>query len=197
MKLQPRDKRALILLASAVALMLIVRLAMPEDSAPPVVAPADTVDAAARRLAQAQQTVAAIPGKQSVLRQLSDSLAERDKSVMQAETAAQAQERVLQIVRTLANQQGAPFSVRSEEIGPVRPYGAAYGEAVVSVSFSCQIEQLLNLMADLTRQPEAISTRELRIIMGDPKEKLINARVTFAGLVPRRLVPEKKGAAAL
>ena len=68
---------------------------------------------------------------------------------------------------------------------------------MVSVSFSCQIEQLLNLMADLTRQPEAISTRELRIIMGDPKEKLINARVTFAGLVPRRLVPEKKGAAAL
>jgi hypothetical protein len=78
-------------------------------------------------------------------------------------------------------------------MGPVRPLGNDYGEAVVSVTFTARIDQLLNLLADITAQPELVSTQELRVGAPGNKQKTMNVRLTFSGVVPRKLVPEKKG----
>jgi hypothetical protein len=58
----------------------------------------------------------------------------------------------------------------------------------------CRIEQLINLIADLSAQPELLATRDLQIRSGDAKQKTLNVRVTVAGLIPRSLAGEQGGA---
>jgi hypothetical protein len=64
---------------------------------------------------------------------------------------------------------------------------------VVSVSVEGRIEDLLNLLAEIGAQPELVALHELRVSAGDQRKKTVNARVTVSGIVPRNLVPEKKG----
>jgi hypothetical protein len=73
------------------------------------------------------------------------------------------------------------------------PGSEHYGEARVTVTFDCTIEQLVNLMADLTAQPPAIVTDEIRISVRNEEDKSIRVRLRVAGAVPRRLVPEQGG----
>jgi len=55
---------------------------------------------------------------------------------------------------------------------------------------------LVNFLADLTHQPELIVPSEERITSGSAKEKLMNVRMVLAGIVPKKLIPEKKGPGA-
>jgi Tfp pilus assembly protein PilO len=136
---------------------------------------------------------ASVPGKQEVLRTVTAELESREKGIVRADTGAQAQARVLEIVRRVAKALPNPLEIRAIELGPIRPYGDQYGEAVVSVSVEGRIEDLLNLLAEIGAQPELVALHELRVSAGDQKKKTVNARVTVSGIVPRNLVPEKKG----
>jgi hypothetical protein len=78
-------------------------------------------------------------------------------------------------------------------MGQTRKLGDHYGEVLISVSFDARIEQLVNLLAELTEQPELISTNELRITGAAEKDKSMPVRLTVSGVVSRALVPEKKG----
>ena len=51
-------------------------------------------------------------------------------------------------------------------------------------------------MADIGNQAELISVTDLQFTQVTGKQKLVPVRVTFTGIVPRRLVPEKKGGQA-
>jgi hypothetical protein len=81
-------------------------------------------------------------------------------------------------------------------LGQITRLSDDYGEVQVSVALECRIEELLNLLADLTKQTEALATRDLRVSLMTAKEKILGVRLTVSGLVPRRLVPEKKGLAS-
>jgi hypothetical protein len=85
------------------------------------------------------------------------------------------------------------LEVRGGEFPEVRALGEEYGEAAVSVNFECRIEQLVNFLAALTKEPELLATNEVRVSSGNPKEKTVGVRLTLAGVVPRNLVPVKKG----
>ena len=61
------------------------------------------------------------------------------------------------------------------------------------MSFEAGIEQLVNLLADLGAQPELLATSEIRIGQANGAQKLIPVRLTVSGIVPRKLIPEKKG----
>jgi hypothetical protein len=78
----------------------------------------------------------------------------------------------------------------------VQPLGKDYGEAAVVVTFECRIEQLVNFLAVLTAEPELLATNEIRVISTNQKEKKVSVRLTLAGVVPRKLVPEKRGIAS-
>jgi hypothetical protein len=186
-----RDKRALVLLGVVLALTLVY---LNVSSAPlPVVSAVGSIPIAEKRLAALRQRIAASPASQKILEKLSADAAAREKNLITAETAPQAQAQVLQILRRLCNNQAPPLEVRGVELGPIRPLGDAYGEALVTVSFEAQIHQLVNLLADLTAQPELLATEDLRIAAADQRQKTMLVRMTVAGVVPRRLVPEKKG----
>jgi len=196
MTLQPRDKRALLLLAGAAVIILILRIATSEDAAPQVVAPADDAAVAEKRLARLRQLAASLPGRQKALETVSASLAERERGMIQAETSAQAQAQVLQILRRIASSQAPPVELKTVDMGQSQPLGEFYGEISLSVAFECRIEQLLNFVADLSTQPELLASREIRIATGDAKQKTLNVRLTVSAAAPGHLVAGRKGAPA-
>ena len=62
------------------------------------------------------------------------------------------------------------------------------------MTFTCHIEQLVNFLADLGREPQAIVPAEQRISpTGKPQEKNITVRMVVAAPVAKKLLPEKKG----
>ncbi len=195
MKLQKRDKTALMALAAAVIVWLILQLALPGDNATKVAVSSDSIPAAEKRLARLRQLSSGVPGKEEVLKRVSAELAQRETGIIQAATGPQAQAQLLEIIRRVAKAQTPPLDVKPAELGQITRWSDDYGEVQVSVGLECRIEELLNLLADLTKQPEALGTRDLRIAPANAKEKTLGVRLTVSGVVPRRLVPEKKGPA--
>jgi hypothetical protein len=197
--LQDRDKRALIALGAVLVLALIFWLATssPSSSSAAVVAPVESISRDEKRIATLRAGIATVDGKQAVLKQVSAELAEREKGLIPGDTAEQAQAQLLQILRRLVKAQTPPLEVRQSELGQPKSYGDAYARVTVTISIDCRIDELVNLLAALSAQPEIISTDEIRCGAANAKSKVMPVRLTVSGLVPRRLVPEKKGLPAL
>jgi hypothetical protein len=190
--MSPTMRRALAWGAVSLVLAVVVRF-WPEDSAPAAaVSPADTVPAAERRLANLRATVATVPGKQDVANKILADLAVREKGLLVADTAAQAQAQLIQIFRDIGRAENPPVEIRSTDSFALRPLGDNYGEASVSFGIDCHIEQLVNILAAIAARPELVATSDLRIGAANPKEKNITVHLTISGVVPRKLVPEKK-----
>jgi len=193
MTLSKRDRRALAGLGVAAAFSLAVWF-WPETAASPArAANSSAVPLAEKRLARLRQLASTAPAGEEALKQALADLGQREKGIIQADTAAQAQAQMLQVIRRLTRAQVPPLELSGVEIGPARPLGTDYGEVLVSVSFSARIDQLLNLLADLTAQPESLASEELRLGGASNKQKMMTVRLTVSGLVPRKLIPEKKG----
>ncbi len=141
-----------------------------------------------------RQQAATVAGKQQVLNQVTAELAQREKGIVQAGTAPQAQALLLDIVRRTARAQTPPVELGAVEFQPASQLGD-YAEVHVGVTFICHIEELLNLLADLANRPEAITADEMHINAHDARQKTILVRLIVSGVVPRRLVPDKKGSA--
>ena len=58
--------------------------------------------------------------------------------------------------------------------------------------FECPIDAFVNFLADLSKEPELIAPSEIHVGVGNAKIKTINVRMMLAGVVSRRLVPEKR-----
>ena len=196
MTLQPRDRRALTWLGVSAVLMLIWRFAIPSSDSSGVVTPQDSVDMAERRLAKLRRISATVPGKEALLTRVRGELKKREASLMPGDTAAQAQAQLLSVVQSVAKKQEPPIEIGQGAFTEPLPFGDAYGEVRLSLSFDCHMEQVVNFLAALTAQPEAVSTSEIAISAANPKQKTVSVRMTVCGLVPRRLVPARKGLAS-
>jgi hypothetical protein len=194
MTVQQRDKRALLVLGAVLVLAFIYWIAgsSPASSAK-VVAPVESVDRVEKGLANLRTRAAALPVKEALLKQANAELAEREKGLISGDTADQAQAQLLQVLRRAAKAQTPPLEIRQVELGQPRSYGNAYGQVVVSVTIDCRIDELVNLLATLSAQPETIATDEIRFGMSHPKQKTMPVRLTVAGIVAQRLAPQKKG----
>jgi hypothetical protein len=190
-----KGKLAFICAGLALAGVLVYRTFAAPDAA--VDSPdATSVPSAEKRLIRLRQVAASLPGKEQVMRQAETELAAREKALIQAETASQAQAQLLQILRKVARGQSPAVDIKNVELGQPKPLGDAYGEVLVAVSMDCRIEQIVQMLADLTAQPELIATNELRLGAAQGKEKIIPVRLTVSGAVARKLIPEKKGPVA-
>ena len=190
MKLDKRDRRALLLLASAAAVMLLMKWGF--KSGPEVAeAAVDSVEMAEKKLTKLRQLAATVPGKEAVLKEALAQLASKEQGVIQAETAQQAQAQLLQTIRALGKEE--KIDARGGEFGPVKPLGEDYGEVSVAVSFESGIDHFVNFLAALTSEKALLATNEMRITSANPKEKTVTVRLTLSGVIPRKLVPEQKG----
>lgn len=187
----PFYRRALILAAVALLAGLVIRM-WPEDSGPAVVAPTkETVAMAEQRLARLREIAATVPAEEGILKQAQDELAGRERGLIVADTAAQAQAQLIQILRAVGAPENPPLDIRTDSFG-LRPLGDAYGEASVGVQFDCRIDQLVNVLAALAARSELVSTSDLHVSSTSSKDKNVSVHLTVSGVVPRKLVPEKR-----
>jgi hypothetical protein len=197
MTLQPRERGLLMVLPVAVVLFLAIYFWNSSSDAPTVVAPSKSTAATAeKRLAHLREVAATVRPKEEILKKVSAELADREKSLVRADTAPQAQAQIVQILRRLAAQENPPIDIRATELGGITPLGDSYGSANISVQIECRVDQLVNFLASIGSTNELISTSEIRINSTNPKEKTVIVRLTVAGVVPRKLVPERKGGAS-
>ena len=196
MTLTDRERRLLFLLVPSVVIALILRFTLFADPAPVVNSGAATgtgagsVKMAQQRLTRLRQIAATLQAREAVAKQTGQDLTDREKGVLQAATAPQAQARLLEVARQIGKQE--QIDVRGGDFGTPKVFGE-YGLVYATISFECHVEQLVNFMAALSKQPELISPSEVRMATGNSKEKLMNVRMVLAGVVPKKLVPEKKG----
>ena len=192
--LSQRDRRALIVLAVAATVFGAVWF-WPQPAADSA-AVKEGVAQAERRLTRLRRLAAAVPAREEIDKRVSAELARRETGLISAETAAQAQAQLLQIVRRVAGAQSPSLVIKGSEFAPIQPFGDAYGEVTVSITSESGIEQILNFIADLSKQPELIATSNLQFRQALPKKKTVPVRLTISGIVPRKLVPQKKGVLA-
>jgi hypothetical protein len=196
MSLGPRDRRALAWLGLAALLGVGIHFWPASDNTAAVVAPlGDPIALAETRLARLRETAATLPAKEAVFKKVSAELATREKGIITADTAAQAQAQIIQIIRRLGAAEIPPIEIRSTELTPVRPFGDSYGEASIAVQIECRIDQLVNLLAALQAESGLLATSDLRVLSSNAKEKTVAVRLAVSGVVPKRLVAEKSPAA--
>ena len=186
----PIDRRLLWLMVLLLVLVAL-RYTVFGDRQPQVVAPAETVAVAERRLQRLRDVAATVNGKEAVLKRASADLEAREKGLIQADTSAQAQARLLDTIHRIAAANG--FDARGvDQFSEARPLGTDYGVVSVTETFTCGIEQLVNFLAALSNEPEILATNEIQISGGNDKKKNIQVRLSLSGVVPRKLVPVKK-----
>lgn len=186
------DRRLLIALAVMAAAVVLRFAFFSGPSGPTVVAAVDNIPLAEKRLQKLREQAATLPAREALLKQVTAELATREKGIIQAETAPQAHAYLLDTIHRVAAQNG--FDARgAEQFTEPRPLGDAYGVVSVTESFTCAIEQLVNFLADLDKQPEIIATNEIHISGGRDKNKTVQVRVSLSGVVARKLVPVRKG----
>ena len=194
MTLTDRDRRAVMLLVPTLLLSAGYWWTT-RDTTPAIVGASgvNSIPLAEKRLQRLRQVAATVPGKEQVLQQVTTELASREKNLIQADTAAQAQAHLLQIIRKIAKSPDINIELRNTELGKVQPYGDSYGEVNVAVNFEARIEQLVNFLSDLTAQKELIGTTDMHIGTATPKQKTMPVRITISALVRKELLPDKKG----
>ncbi len=187
MTLRSRDIRALAILAVTAAGVAIY---MTRPAGPAVVSGDSTVPAAEMRLERLRRIAATVPSKEAVLKQAQGELDQREVNILHSNTAPEAQAQLLATVRRLATQE--KIDLRSAEFGQPKPFGDRYGQVTAATTFECRIEQFVNFMAALSRESDLIAPSEIRITTTN-NQKSIVVRMVLAGVVPRKLAPEKKG----
>lgn len=198
MTISDRDRRALILLAVGLAAAAVLRFAFSDNSTASVsLVPANvsqnSIELARQRLTRLRQVAAMLPAREAAMKQTASDLANRERGIIQADTAPQAQAALLEIARRVGKND--QIDVRGGDFGAPRPFGD-YGLVYATITFECHIEQLVNFLADLSREPELVVPSEERMASGNPKEKTMTVRMVLAGVVAKKLAPEKKGLAA-
>ena len=189
------DRKTAILWISGVALILILRFVVLADRSPSVVTASESVPMAEKRLERLRQIAATVPGKETLMKQAQAELESREKGMLKAETGAQAQAQLQELLHKVGGSNG--IDIRGVEDMRVKPLGNDYGEASVTVRFTCLIEQLVNLLAALANEPELLSTNEIQITGGPDKIKTIQVRLTLSGVVSKKVAQEKKAGGSL
>jgi hypothetical protein len=180
--LSDRERKLLIALVPALLITAFVYFwTEPSAGAAPIVDTAAAIEVAKLRLDRARAVAAVLPSRQDTQKKLGASLASAEKRFIVADTPAQSQAQLNQIFRRIARAQGPAVEVRSIDIGTIQPSNE-YAEILLNVNFDCQVEGLVNLLTDLSSQPEALGWRDLRISIADSKQKRLAVSMTFIGL---------------
>ena len=190
MSLGSRDRRALAMLGVAL-LGILAYTYWPEGESAKPEASGERIAQREKMMLKLRQRAAAVPAREDAIARGKKALENREKGVIKAETAPQAQAQMVQIVRRILHSQQPPLEIRSIDPAAPKPFGKNYGAVTATVQLDGKIEQVVNLLADLGNQPELIATEEVQIGEASPKDKRLSVRIVVSGLVERKLIPEK------
>jgi Tfp pilus assembly protein PilO len=184
------DRRYGVALLAAVAAFVLLKAGPFASQDTPVVAPTESIPGAEQRLEKLRQAAATVPAKEEILKQAQAELAARESGLLKGDTRAQAQAQLIELVQSVAKANG--IETHGVERMTENVVNGDYGEVGVEVAFTCGIEQLVNLLAALADQPQILATNEVRITGGSDKKKMVQVRLGVSGIVPRKLLPERK-----
>jgi Tfp pilus assembly protein PilO len=184
------DRRHGIALLAALVAFVVLKSGPFASQNTQVVAPTETIAGAEQRLEKLRQAAATVPAREAILKQAQAELATRESGLLKGDTKAQAQAQLIELVQSVAQANG--IGIHGVERMTEAVVNGDYGEVGVEVVFNCGIEQLVNLLAALADQPQILATNEVRIAGGTDKKKLVQVRLDVSGIVPRKLLPEKK-----
>jgi hypothetical protein len=187
------DRRLLVVLG-VLAIAVILRYTVFSGESRPIsaTAPVTSVPVAEKRLEKLREQASTVAGKETILKSARAELELRDKGIIKADTAAQAQAHLLDTIHRIAANNG--FDARgADQFSEVRPLGNDYGAVSVTESFTCGIEQLVNFLSILSNEPEILATSDIHVSGGSDPKKNVQVRLTISGVVSRNLVPKKKG----
>jgi hypothetical protein len=158
-----------------------------------VVASHDTIPVAKQRLEILRRKAATVPGKEAVLKQVTAELQAREKGIVQADTAEQARTHLMDVLHRAAVANGFD-STGASQLPEPKALGKdkEYGQVSVGQNFTCGIDQFVNFLSGIADQPEILATDTIVVAPVRNKNKDITVRLTFSGVIPRKLVPEKK-----
>jgi Tfp pilus assembly protein PilO len=186
------DGRTVRILLVSVAVMLALRFVVLRERTPEIVAAEESAPLAEKRLQRVREMAATVQGKQALLDHALAELKARERGMITADTASQAQAQLMDIIHKAAAANG--FDVRgAEQLSQARALGADYGQVSVTQTFTCGIDQLVNFLADLANEPQILFLNDLHISSNNDKKKNLTVRLELAGVVPKKLVPAKKG----
>ena len=187
--------RKFVLFGTAGVLLVLVLMrygAIGGGEATAVTAPQDSIPAEEKRLEVLRRKAATVAGKETVLKQAMAELEAREKGIVQADTAEQARAHLMELLHRTGAANG--FDASGADVLPQpKPLGKDYGQVSVGQNFTCGIDQLVNFLAAVANEPETLATDSIFIVARGDKNKNILVRVTLSGVVPKKLVPEKKG----
>ncbi|HKE23048.1 MAG TPA: type II secretion system protein GspM [Bryobacteraceae bacterium] len=184
------DKKYAAMLVVALILFAIFKLGSSGDRTTAVVGATDTIPLAEKRLEKLRQMKATVPAKEEILTQAEKELAARESGLLKGDTKEQAEAQLVELVQSVAKANG--IETRGVERYTDAVINSDYGEVSVEVAFNCGIEQLVNLLAALADQPQILATNDVRVTGGTDKKKIIQVRLGVSGIVPRKLLPQKK-----
>jgi Tfp pilus assembly protein PilO len=188
------DRKTAIRLGAGVAAVLLLKFVVFADKQPAVVGAVENIPAAEARLKRMREIAATVPAREAQLKQAMSELESREKGILKADTAAQAQAQLQDKLHRVGLANG--IDIRGIEEQRVKPLGADYGMATVSVRFACGIEQLVNFLAALANEPELFSTDEIGVTGNAENKRTVQVRLTVAGVVTRKIALEKKAGGA-
>lgn len=193
MNLSERDRRALLILGVALAVVGVIYF-WPEPKVEVVGAEINSIEQAAARLDRVRQEAAQLSVRMEALKQSKQQLAELEKGLLTGDSAAQIQAQLLQVFRRVARAQSPALDIRQSSFGRTQAFGD-YAQVTLMANLDCRIEQLVNLIADLAAQPELLALEELHITAANAKEKTIGVQLVVAGLANRAVaMPAAAGA---
>ncbi len=193
MSLSHRERRVLMLLVPGLAVSAVLHFGFPDKGPKAAVASGDSTELALKRLTRLRQLSAMLPVREAAMKQMSADLDLREHGVIVAETAAQGQAALLEIARRVGQEE--QLDVRAGEFGAPVIFGE-YGLVYATVTFEGHVEQIVNFLADLSKIPELVVPQEEHIAATAAKDKTMAVRIVLAGVVAKKLVPEKKGLAS-
>ena len=154
----------------------------------------ETIPVAQKRLEILRRKAALAPGKEVVLKQVTAELQEREKGIVQADTAEQARAQLDELIHrtALANgfdTTGAAQLPEPKALGKDKDYG----QVSLGRNFTCGIDQLVNFLSAIANEPQILATDTIFIAPARNPNKEVMVRLTFSGVVPKKLIPVKKG----
>jgi len=188
------DRKSLFLLLGGLAGIAILRFGVYGDHQAPLVAPVDSIPMGEKRLQRLRELAATVGAREAVLKQATAELESREKGMLKADTVPQAQALLQEVIRSVGAANG--IDARGMEDWRFKPMANDYGEVSVTVGFACGIEQLVNFLTALANEPELLATNSIQVTGGADKGKKIQVRLSLSGVVPRKLIPERRGASA-
>jgi Tfp pilus assembly protein PilO len=184
-----RDRRALIMLGIAVVLFLVLQLNMFAPSAASGSAASDAaLDALEQRLQLAQIQARQRPLTEAELSAAQRRLERVESRLLESADPALAQAEMRSLVGQLLDAEGIPL--RSSRFSPVKIEQDRYAQVPLVVEFTCGIEQMVNLMAEIANSSRLLATRDIRIRPDKPEVKSIAVTMTVAGFLPMDRAPE-------